>query len=97
MSDIKVYEEWDYRLVPSSHGKDIFYRIFNGTVNWDHSIEGMKPAYTILMQYGRSEEWNQAKKEIAWDMPAHVLEEDIDEVLKSVNELISSRKSQLRK
>jgi len=89
-----VHEEWSFRLVPSTHGKDIFYRVFLGTVNWDRSSEGLKTAYTIFMQYGKTEDWNDAKmaNEIDFKMPPHILEEDLGKVLAAIEDLKEKRK-----
>ncbi len=89
--DSKVYEEYDRILVPSSHGANINYRIFNGTVNWDKSSHGMKRAVTVLMQYGNSLDWNNAVKELDFKMPAHILVEDLENVLLAINTITKQK------
>lgn len=85
----RVYEEWESILVKSHHGTDIYYRVFNGTVNWNKTSEGMRPALTVLMQYGSTENWEEAKSrgEIDFSMPAHILSEDLSKVLKAIQSL----------
>ena len=82
-----VYEEWHHRLVQSGHGPDTYYRIFKGTVNWAKSPGGMLPAITVLIQYGNATDWAAARREIAFDMPAHILTDDLPAVLTAINEL----------
>ena len=88
-----VHEEWNSILVPSSHGANIFYRVFLGSVNWDKIGGGEKTAYTVLIQYGNSRNWEDAKKrrEIDFTMPAHILEEDLDTVLNAIGSLRENR------
>jgi hypothetical protein len=93
MKDV-VHEEWHHLLVPSNHGKDIYYRIFYGTVKWEHSADSLLPAYTIFIQYGGTEDWLEAKREIKFNRPPHILEEDLPHVLsgiKEISRLIKSR------
>lgn len=88
-----VYEEWHHRLVKSGHGPNTYYRVFNGTVNWAKSPGGMLPAIAVLIQYGESADWGTARrKEIAFNMPAHILNDDWPAVLAAINELQSESK-----
>jgi hypothetical protein len=87
---MKVYEERDSILVKGEHGgDDTCYRIFYGTVNWERTSGGKGTAFTVLMQYGTTREWSKAKKkgEISFDMPAHILENDLAAVLEALQEL----------
>jgi hypothetical protein len=77
-----VYQEWDYRLVPSSHGPAIFYRVFFGAVNWSGVGGDERAAYTVLMQYG---------EHINKQMPAHIVETDLPNVLSAIEQLRLSR------
>lgn len=86
-----VYEEYESLLVPSNHGADINYRIFSGTVNWDKSPAGMKRAITVLMQYGNSIDWNNAVKELDFKMPAHILVEDLENVLLAISTITKQK------
>jgi len=47
----------------------------------------MKHGFTILMQYGNTEEWSEAKDEIAFQMPAHILPDDFRQVLDALEKL----------
>jgi hypothetical protein len=82
MSDLLVYEEWDREIVPSSHYPNVYYRVFFGTVDWERNND-LRRAYTILMQRGNTADWNVAKSrgEIYFQMPAHILPDDLDRVL----------------
>ena len=84
-----VYEEWDHELVESGHNSSgtVYYRVFKGTVNWEKKPGGMKPAIVVMMQYGDSEEWDEATDEIAFDMPAHILDGDLPNVLAAIDSL----------
>jgi len=88
-----VYEEWASRLVPSNHdqSRPVFYRVFWGTVNWDRSTTGMRPACTVFMQYGESTGWDEARQrgEVVLKMPAHILAEDFEAVVDAMRELAS--------
>lgn len=85
----RVHEEWDCILVESNHGQEVNYRVFYGTVNWNKSAGGMRPAVTILMQYGSTSDWADAKSEgeIDFTMPAHILREDLQSVLEAIRDL----------
>jgi len=88
---IPVYEEWYSRLVPSSHGANVRYRVFAGTVSWSDLPEDLHPAVVVLMQYGTAEGWAEATRtrQVALKMPAHVLLSDWPAVRAAVDELIS--------
>jgi hypothetical protein len=75
MSDIRVHEEWFFELIESNHGPTIYYRVFYGTVNWRKVAGEERKSVVVVMQYG---------DQIEWQMPAHLLEEDIDNVLRSI-------------
>lgn len=85
----RVHEEWDYILVDSNHGQEVYYRVFYGTVNWDKSAGAIQPAVTVLMQYGSTLDWADAKSEgeIDFTMPAHILREDLSNVLEAIRSL----------
>lgn len=89
MENITVYEEWDSIIVPSSHNPNVHYRIFYGTVNWTREPNDLRKAYVILLQNGNTKDWNVAKnnKEIDFRLPAHILIEDLDTVLSSLDQL----------
>ena len=93
MRDVPVYGEWAHTLVRSSHGicpsgSAIFYRISVGTVNWTGRGGEEKRACTVFMQYGDSADWNEASRdEIALKMPPHILNEDLDQVLRAIHDL----------
>ncbi|MFC5413159.1 hypothetical protein ACFPMF_27810 [Larkinella bovis] len=82
-----VYEEWSHKLIKSGHGPNTYYRIFKGTVNWAKSPGGMLRATTVLIQYGDEQDWKAAFKEIAFNMPAHILDNDLPAVLKAIDSL----------
>jgi hypothetical protein len=92
-----LYEEWDCELVISSHSnsKKIYYRIFWGTVNWDRSTEGMEVALTTLIQNGNTADFKLAKKnnEINFQMPAHILKNDIPELELGIQRLLARVKA----
>ena len=78
-----VYEEWGSELIPSSHGENINYRVFHGTVNWAKTADGMMPALVVFIQYGSETDWSKAlqQREISLNMPAHILDMDLDNVV----------------
>lgn len=78
MPKFKVHEELDHKLLESGHGKDIKYRVTIGTVNWERTATGRKPAIVVFIQYG---------SRIDYKMPAHILEKDLPRVLKAIEEL----------
>ena len=74
-----VYQEWDSTLVPSSHGNNIHYRVFWGTVNWSGQSADLQKAVVVFMQYGSTQDWAAAwaANEISLHMPAHLLSQDV--------------------
>ena len=82
-----VYEEWKHTLIPASHGVGVFYRVFSGTVNWEGGSSDMQRAIVVFMQYGATEDWKDAiaKGEIALQLPAHILLQDVDGVFQAVH------------
>jgi hypothetical protein len=84
-----VYKEIKHKLVQSSHGdKNTHYRVFLGYVNWRKIKDAERPAIVIFMQYGNTPNWEEAKKhEIALQMPAHILVEDLQAVMDAINQL----------
>jgi hypothetical protein len=89
MNNEPVYKEVKSKLVPSSHGdKKTHYRVFLGYVNWTRARDAEKPAIVIFMQYGSTPDWEIAKRqEIALQMPAHILVEDLPSVLEAIRQL----------
>lgn len=84
-----VYKEWDRILVPApGHGPGAHYRVFHGTVDWNGKGD-LKRAIVIFMQYGDEADWEKAKRsdQIAWGIPAHVLDEDVLPVLAAIEKL----------
>ncbi len=81
-----VYEEWSHTLVRASHGPDVFYRVFSGTVNWGGGPSDMQRAIVVFMQYGATDDWKSAiaRGEIALQMPAHIMLEDVAGLLQAV-------------
>ena len=56
---------------------------------WAKSNDGMRPAVTVMMQYGDATSWEEAKssKEVSYDMPAHILRENLPGVLDAIGRL----------
>lgn len=81
-----VYKEWNSELIPSSHGENIYYRAFHGTVNWEKTADGMMHAFVVFIQYGSEPEWDKARqqREISLQMPAHILDVDFDNVMSAL-------------
>jgi len=84
----RIYKEEECRLVKSGHGSGIHYRVFKGTVRWPDYNEDL-PAIVVLMQYGGKAEWREAvaAREINFRSPAHMLTEDLPNILKAIGEL----------
>lgn len=78
MPEFNVHEEWDHRLVGSGHGDGIKYRVTVGTVNWKRNATGKKPAMAVFIQTG---------DKINYKMPAHILQQDLANVLRAIEEL----------
>lgn len=95
MDQIPVHEEWDHIVVPVSYHPDIRYRVFFGTVNWERVGGGERTAYCVFVQFGRTEDWHEAinQHEIALQMPAHIVEEDMERVLHAVDTLRERRRT----
>lgn len=86
MSNEPVYEEWESTLIPSEHADDVNYRVFWGTVNWSRTSNDLRKAVTVFMQYGSTKNWAEAKagKEIVFNMPAHILSQDLPAVMAAI-------------
>jgi len=94
MSEEKVYQEWDYKLIPSSYGElkgvKRYYRVFYGTVHWRFSDpDNFHKACIVFVQFGSTSEFNEARKrgEIKFDYPCHILGEDFRKVTEAMQEL----------
>ena len=85
METTLVHEEWPgmVELVPSTGHGGKSYRVSYGTVSWTRTPEDMRRALIVFMQRGDTENFEEAKSlhEIQWDVPAHILEEDLDAVM----------------
>jgi hypothetical protein len=84
--ELPVYQEWDRELVQTSYHPDFYYRIFFGTVDWERNGD-LRRAYTVFIQKGNSGDWDLAKREIIFRMPAHILNEDLDKVMVALDVL----------
>ncbi len=84
-----VYEELASVLVPMTGVEGVHYRVFVGTVNWERTPSGARDAACVLIQHGATREWSEAKsnREIRFQMPAHVLKEDIAAVTAALADL----------
>lgn len=84
-----MYEEWEFVLVPMTGARDTNYRVFSGTVNWDREPATLRRAVCVLIQYGSTEDWRAAtgNREINFQMPAHILVEDLDAVRRAMDSL----------
>lgn len=87
-----VYEEWESEVLPMSGVPNTYYRVFRGTVNWDRQPDTMRTAVCVLIQHGNTPDWREAKRrnEIRFQMPAHVLLEDVPAVLAAIGRLSAS-------
>jgi hypothetical protein len=73
-----------WHTVKSSHGSDIYYLMIHALVQWENvSVD----TFCILMQYS-----NVIGKNVDVSQPAHILEEDIDQVNTQWSSFTSSRK-----
>ena len=79
---IPVYNEWWSEEIPSSHGEEITYHVLFGTVNWTGNGGDEHPAFVILMNYSGT---------INRQMPAHILEQDLPQVLAAIERLRERR------
>ena len=90
----RLYQEWGYKLIPSSHGElngqKKFYRVFYGTVQW-HTADpdNIHRACTVFVQYGTNKDFDQARRnnEIKEGYPCHILDEDFNIVTEAMTEL----------
>lgn len=89
-----TYQEWGYKLIPSSHGKlrglKRYYRIFYGTVYWHTADPGnIHKACVPFVQYGEVENFEKARKNggLRELYPCHILDQDLDEVMAPMKEL----------
>jgi hypothetical protein len=68
--------------------KKTHYRVFLGYVNWTRVRDAEEPAIVVFMQYGNTMDWETAKRqEIALQMPAHILTEDVEAVEIAIKQL----------
>ncbi len=91
-----VYEEWDRILVPAPGHGGAYYRVFLGTVSWTRQPEDMAVAVTVLMQDDNTEDFTEAKRKgvIHFQMPAHVLIEDLPAVTRALREMVERANAQ---
>jgi len=75
------------RLVPMSRCPPVHYRVFRGIVNWGGAADNLERVVSVLIQRGSAEDWEEAKGEIEFRMPAHVLPEDVTEVTAAMESL----------
>ena len=81
-----VYNEWRSEDVPSSHGQDVVYHVFFGTVNWSKTAGGERASFVVLMHYNGVP---------AYHIPPHILEEDAPAVLAAIDRLRAWRASEM--
>lgn len=89
-----VHQEWNRRLVPSNHGKNIWYRVSFWSVRWSTAVpSNFRPAFTIFMQDGHTADFEEAKKkrEIRFRTSAHILIEDTAKVIAAMVEILKER------
>ncbi|MGP4070660.1 hypothetical protein [Halobacillus sp. B29] len=89
-----TYQEWAFKLIPSSYGElkgnKRYYRVFFGTVHWHTADpENIHKACTVFVQYGNNPDFEQARKkgEIRENYPCHILDEDLDVVIDGIKVL----------
>lgn len=94
MDSIPLYQEWGHKLLPSSAGElngvKRYYRVFYGTVHWHTADpENLHRACTVFVQYGNGESFEKARKqgEIRIKYPCHILEQDLNVVMKAMKDL----------
>lgn len=89
-----LYQEWGFKLIPSSYGElkgqKRYYRVFYGTVHW-HSADpdNIHKASIIFVQYGTNPSFDIARKkgEIRENYPCHILDDDLPSVFEAIKEL----------
>ena len=89
-----LYQEWGFKIIPSSYGElkgvKRYYRVFYGTVHW-HTADpdNIHKACTVFVQYGNNENFEKARKqnEIKDKYPCHILDQDLDKVMRAMKEL----------
>jgi hypothetical protein len=74
-----VYDDWFIRHVPSGHGDGINYYATFGTVNWTRQAGAERGAVVVRMEYPGTG--------VAFQMPAHILDEDLPRVLAAIEEV----------
>jgi len=85
-----VHDESDCELVPASDRlPTTHYRLFFGTVHWNGSDAKSKKSYAIFLQESDTKDWQKAKneKQIFFTRPPHILEKDLDAVLRAFDVL----------
>lgn len=74
---------YSWRAVPSSHGNDIFYLLLHALVEWNGRAENI---FCLAMQYSLHIGTN-----VDVSQPAHVLEQDIQQVSNAWAEFTDNR------
>src|SRR5690625_3313333 len=94
MKKVPLYQEWGYRLIPSSHGElggeRRYYRVFYGTVHWHYADpNNTHRACTVFVQYGKSKNFEEARmyKKIKECYPCHILDQDLEAVMEAMLDL----------
>jgi len=96
-NDLPVYQEWDHILIRTSYNPEFYYRVFFGGVDWERDGD-IRPAYTVFYQRGSTDAWQAAG--LGGDMgirlrePAHIMEEDLDQVIEALQTLRQHRRDQ---
>ncbi len=88
MSNRAYIIELAFRLVPASHSSSdnlVNYRVFGGDVSWqDGKIHRV---VAVLIQYGRKEIFEEARKEINFSLPPHIALADFPYVVAAMSEV----------
>ncbi|WP_332696981.1 hypothetical protein [Halalkalibacter lacteus] len=94
MKEQPPFEEWGYKLIPSSYGElneqKRYYRVSYGTSFWHTSEpDNIHRAFTIFVQFGTNPNFKVALKkgEIKIYYPCHILDVDMEDVLATMKEL----------
>lgn len=94
----KRFEEWDYKLIPSSYGElkgqKRYYRVSYGTSFWHTSDpDNINRACTVFVQFGINPDFTDALKrgELKDGYPCHILDVDIESVMAAMKELKERR------